>query len=112
MTLQELLENKNYAIYRFSKESAIPKTNLLDLCSGKTSIQRAQAITIKRIAYTIGCSMEYIMFLENPDRTYLELNITDFLKDSIKNLETSIKKIPVVEIFTMLFYKVTSMSLK
>lgn len=93
MTLQELIENKNYTMYRFSKESAVPKTTLLDLCSGKTSIYKSQAITIKKIADTLGVSMEYIMSLENDNKDYLELNIPAFLKESIinynKNLKTS-----------------------
>lgn len=83
MTLQELIEKNNYTIYNFSKESKIPKTTLLDLCSGKTSIYKSQAITIKKIADTLHVSMEYIMSLENYNKNYLEFNIPDFLKDSI-----------------------------
>lgn len=93
MNLQELIEKNNYTIYRFSKESRIPKTTLLDLCSGKTSIYKSQAITIKKIADTLGVSMEYIMSLENVNKDYLEFNIPDFLRDSInkfnRNTETS-----------------------
>ena len=94
MNLQELIKNNNYTIYRFSKESKIPKTTLLDLCSGRTSIYKSQAITIKKIADTLGVSMEYIMALENNTIDYLEFNIPDFLKDSIntfnKNINTSL----------------------
>lgn len=32
------------------------------------------------------------MSLESPDKTYLESNISSFLKESIKNLETNIKE--------------------
>lgn len=85
MTLQELITNKNYTIYRFSKESGIPKTTLLDLCSGKTSIHKSQAITVQKIANTLGVSMEYLMSLENINKDYLECNIPDFLKESISN---------------------------
>ena len=94
MTLQKLIENNNYTLYRFSKESMIPKTTLLDLCSGKTSIYKSQAITIKKIADTLGVSMEYIMSLEDINNDYLEFNIPTFLKDSIskfnENLKTSL----------------------
>lgn len=85
MTLQKLIDNKKYTIYRFSKESGVPKTTLLDLCSGKTSIHRSQAITIKKIANTLGVSMEYLMNLEDSNKDYLECNIPDFLKESITN---------------------------
>ena len=94
MNLQELIEKNNYTIYRFSKESRIPKTTLLDLCSGKTSIYKSQAITIKKIADTLGVPMEYVMSLEDATKDYLEFNIPDFLKDSIntfnKNIKTSL----------------------
>lgn len=94
MNLQELIKSNNYTIYRFSKESKIPKTTLLDLCTGRTSIYKSQAITIKKIADTLGVSMEYVMSLENNTIDYLEFNIPDFLKDSIntfnKNINTSL----------------------
>ena len=94
MNLHELIEKKNYTIYRFSKESKIPKTTLLDLCSGKSSIYKSQAITIKKIADTLGVSMEYVMSLENANKDYLEFNIPDFLRDSInmfnRNINTSL----------------------
>ena len=91
MTLQDLIENNNFTIYRFSKESTVPKTTLLDLCSGKTSIYKSQAITIKKIADTLGVSMEYIMSLENTNKDYLEFNIPEFLKDSIDKFNRNIK---------------------
>lgn len=94
MTLQELIENNNYTLYRFSKESKIPKTTLLDLCSGKTSINKVQAITLKKIADTLDVTMEYIMLLDYPDKNYLECNLTEMLYKSIhdylKNYNTSL----------------------
>ena len=93
MTLQELIEKNNFTVYKFSKESSIPKTTLIDLCSGKTSIYKSQAITIKKIADTLGCSMEYIMTLENPNKEYLEYNLPEFLKQSIKNLQENLETI-------------------
>lgn len=90
MNLQELIEKNNYTIYRFSKISSVPKTTLIDLCSGKTSIYKSQAITIKKIANTLGVSMEYIMSLENGKKEYLEYNIPDFLKESIDNYNKNI----------------------
>ena len=93
MTLQELIEKNNYTIYRFSKDSSVPKTTLLDLCSGKRSIYKSQAITIKKIADTLGVSMEFVMSLENGVKNYLELNIPNFLQNSIEkfvmNMNTS-----------------------
>lgn len=85
MTLLELLESKKFTIYKFSKLSSVPKTTLLDLCSGKTSIAKSQAITIKKIADALNVSMEYIMSLDNVNKDYLEYNIPSFLECSIKD---------------------------
>ena len=98
MKLQELIENRNYTIYKFSKESNIPKTTLLDLCNGKTSIYKSHAITIKKIADTLGVSMEYVMSLEEDNDIYLEYNIPKFLKDSINNFKKN-KKTTLSDIY-------------
>ncbi len=92
MTLQELLESNNYTIYKFSKMSSIPKTTLLDLCSGKSTIQKSQAITVKKIADTLGVTMEYIMTLDNPLKEYLEYNLPDFLLKSIVDFKKNMNK--------------------
>lgn len=93
MTLKELINKKNYTIYSFAKESSIPKTTLIDLCNGKTSINKSQAITIKRIADTLGVSMEFIMLLESPNKDYLELDLPKRLVNSISNFLENIDTI-------------------
>lgn len=93
MTLKELINKKNYTIYSFAKESSIPKTTLIDLCNGKTSINKSQAITIKRIADTLGVSMEFIMLLESPNKDYLELDLPKRLVKSISNFLENIDTI-------------------
>ena len=90
MTLQELIEKNNFTIYRFSKLSSIPKTTLLDLCSGKTSINKSHASTIQKIAKTLDVTMEFIMSLEQPNNGYLELNIPNFLQESIINFKKNL----------------------
>lgn len=93
MTLKELINKKNYTIYSFAKESSIPKTTLIDLCNGKTSINKSQAITVKRIADTLGVSMEFIMLLESPNKDYLELDLPKRLVNSISNFLENIDTI-------------------
>ncbi len=92
MNLQESIENKNYTIYGFSKKYNIPKTTLIDLCSGKASLLKSQAITIKKIADGLGVSMEYVLSLEQSNKEYLEKVIPSFLKLSINNYKKSIKE--------------------
>lgn len=64
MTLQELLDKKNITRYHLSKISGIPKTTIVDICSGKSSIEKCSAKTIQLIAIALNCSMEEIMELE------------------------------------------------
>lgn len=39
MTLQNLLDLENITKYQLSKASGIPKTTVIDICSGKTTIE-------------------------------------------------------------------------
>ena len=68
MTLQLLLDQKNITKYHLSKISGVPKTTIIDICAGKSSIDRCSAKTVFQIAKALGCSMEDIMMLEEPKR--------------------------------------------
>ena len=92
MNLQECIENKNYTLYGFSKKYNIPKTTLIDLCRGKASIFKSQAITIKKIADGLGVSMEYVLSLEQNNKEYLQKDIPSFLRLSINNYKRSVKE--------------------
>lgn len=92
MTLLDLLEKNNYTIYHFSKISFIPKTTLIDLCNGKTTINKSRAITIKKIADALGVTMEYIMSLDEANKNYLECNLPEFLQESLKNYKNNTNK--------------------
>ncbi len=83
MTLQLLLDQKNMTKYHLLKISGVPKTTILDLCAGKSSIGKCSAKTIQQISVALGCTMEDIMMLEDAakynketglpeDKTYLE----------------------------------------
>ena len=65
MTLQELLDQKKITKYHLSKISDIPKTTVIDICSGKSSIENCSAKTVYGIAKALGCSMEEIMKLDS-----------------------------------------------
>ena len=98
MTLQELLDQKKITKYQLSKISDIPKTTIIDICSGKSSIEKCSAKTVYGIAKALNCSMEEIMNLDNTkinsskDEEYLECGLPDYLKESIENMKISWKK--------------------
>lgn len=100
MTLQLLLDQKNITKYHLSKISGVPKTTIIDICSGQSSIDRCSAKTVFQIAKALGCSMEYIMMLEEPkkynaetglpeDNSYLECGLPEYLKTSLANMKKS-----------------------
>lgn len=70
MTLQEYMNSKNITKYRLSKISGVPKTTVIDICSGKSSLEKCSARTIQQLANALDCSMEFILSLESTKATY------------------------------------------
>ncbi len=66
MDLQTMLNEQNMTRYQLSKISGIPKTTVTDICTGRSSIERCSAKTVRQLAKAFGCSMEDIMELEAP----------------------------------------------
>lgn len=94
MTLQALLDNKNITKYHLSKISGVPKTTIIDICSGKSSIEKCSAKTVWQIAKALQCPMEDIMLLDSQnsyatesglptDKSYLECGLPPYLQQSI-----------------------------
>lgn len=97
MTLQALLDSKNITKYHLSKVSGVPKTTIIDICSGKSSIEKCFAKTVWQIAKALQCSMEDIMMLDSQDsydkesglpsdKTYLECGLPPYLQKSLDDM--------------------------
>ena len=97
MTLQALLDSKNITKYHLSKVSGVPKTTIIDICSGKSSIEKCSAKTVWQIAKALQCSMEDIMMLDSQDsydnesglpsdKTYLECGLPSYLQKSLDDM--------------------------
>lgn len=92
MDLQMLLNQRNISKYQLSKISGVPKTTIMDICAGKSDIEKCSAKTIWQLAKALDCTMENIMALASPydesglpkDRSYLECGLPEFLQDSIR----------------------------
>lgn len=103
MNLQEYLDSRNITKYHLSQISGVPKTTVIDICSGKSSLQKCSALTVQKLAKALGCTMEYIMSLntistEYDDETglpknkkYLECGLPPYLQSSIENMIASWK---------------------
>ena len=95
MTLQNLLNSENITKYQLSKISGVPKTTVIDIRSGKTSIQKCNAKTVQQIAKALNCSMEDIMELENGEyssETGMPADKTRFECGLPKNLAESLER--------------------
>lgn len=77
MTMQSMLRDRNMSMYRLSKISGVPKTTVIDICSGKSSIEGCNAKTVLQLSKALGCSMEDLMSIdaerhEKPNQETLE----------------------------------------
>ncbi|MBR5995701.1 MAG: helix-turn-helix transcriptional regulator [Eubacteriaceae bacterium] len=102
MDLQELLDQRKISKYQLSKVSGVPKTTIMDICAGRSDIERCSAKTVQQLAKALGCTMEEIMELSSPydnqtglpkDRSYLERGLPSFLEDSIAVMKSAWEKL-------------------
>ncbi len=103
MNFQEYIDSRNITKYHLSKISGVPKTTIIDICSGKSSLQKCSARTIYQLSKALDCTMEYIMSLDMIDESYdkktglpksnkyLECDLPLYLQDSLKNMIISWK---------------------
>ncbi len=101
MNLQEYIDSRNITKYHLSQISGVPKTTVIDICSGKSSLQKCSARTVQQLAKALGCTMEYIMSLDAiytdydtetglpKSQKYLECGLPPFLQESLKNMKQS-----------------------
>ena len=99
MNLQTLLAQKNMTMYRLSKISGVPKTTVIDICSGKSSIDGCNAKTVFQLSKALDCPMETLMTIDNAkyepdtglpkDTSYLERGLPKYLQISVDNMKKS-----------------------
>ena len=103
MNLQEYIDSRNITKYHLSQISGVPKTTVIDICSGKSSLQKCSARTVQQLAKALDCTMEYIMSLDATDTGYdretglpkskkfLECDLPPYLQSSLENMIASWK---------------------
>ena len=99
MMIQSLLRAKNMSMYRLSQISGVPKTTVIDLCSGKSDIEGCTAKTVMQLSRALGCTMEELMQIDNArydratglpkDESYLEKSLPAYLQKSIAAMQAS-----------------------
>lgn len=103
MNFQNYIDSKNITKYHLSQISGVPKTTVIDICSGKSSLQKCSAHTVHQLAKALNCTMEYIMSLDiistdcnsktglPVNKEYLECGLPPYLQSSLENMITSWK---------------------
>lgn len=98
MDLRSILEQQNMTMYRLSQISGVPKTTVIDLCSGKSDIGLCKAKTVQMLAKALNCTMEELMRIDTADyddnglpkdKGYLEKGLPSYLEKSIEAMEKS-----------------------
>lgn len=88
MSINDLLLAKGMSKYQLSKTSGIPKTTIIDICSGKTNIKKCSAETLYKLSKALGVTMESLIEPEpqqsgTPHRntfTLFRSNVCHYLK--------------------------------
>lgn len=86
MYLNDLLTEKQISMYRLSKESGVPHTTIMDICSRKTRIEKCSAETLYKISKVLNVSIESLIEEEinQPKRSSFEVfksNVCHLVKD-------------------------------
>ena len=63
MSLQKILDEQHLSKYKLSQITGIPKTTIMDLCSGKTDLENCATKTSFRIAKALGYSLDTLITL-------------------------------------------------
>ncbi len=87
MYLNDLLDKKKMSKYRLAKESGVPQTTIVDICSGKTHIEKCSAATLYKIAKVLNVSIESLIEEEmNCDLTLSKRVSFDVFKSNVCHL--------------------------
>lgn len=88
MTFSELLIERDFTIYKLSKESGVAKTTIFDIASGKSNILDCTVRNLLKLSNILNISIEDMLKLEpvvyNP---LFEKEVPPFLQESIENLK-------------------------
>lgn len=103
MNLQKILDEQHLSKYKLSQITGIPKTTILDLCSGKTNLENCATKTAFRIAKALGYTLDGLLSLCTDlvgddsdiyddegrpiDKSYLECGLPQYLYDSINQMK-------------------------
>ncbi len=87
MYLNDLLAERKMSKYRLAKESGVPQTTIVDICSRKARIEKCSAETLYKIAKVLNVSMESLIESEmNADAAQPKRVAFDVFKSNVCHL--------------------------
>ena len=110
MDLQTWLDQHHISKYHLAKISGVPKTTIMDICAGRSDIERCAAGTVRQLAKALGLAMEDMLDMFSrydaetglpKDRSYFEHNLPPFLTISINAMKDAWEKLDRGEEYTL-----------
>lgn len=98
MNLQSAINERNMSMYHLSKISGVPKTTVIDICAGRSSLEKCSAKTVLLLAKALNCTMEELLEPDYDiggkpvDNGYLECNLPKFLEASLSVYKDALRK--------------------
>ncbi len=97
MTIQAIMASKQMTMYKLAQLSGLPKTTVIDICSGKSALSGCTAKTVWKLSKALSCTMEDLMEESTYDAVsgrphaadYLEKGLPEFLQASIQAMQAS-----------------------
>ena len=78
--LKEYLKERNISIYSLAKSSGVPYSTLNDICNGKVVIENCKAGIIKKLADSLGITMDALYELAEPEKRIV--HVAEYNKDA------------------------------
>ena len=98
--VDKILKTRNLTIYRLSKISGIPKTTLVDLANGTTSLYNASLKTVNKLALSLDVTVEELLKGDILVKDNLN-DLPPFLIDAIKKMERAWEHLEKNDGYTM-----------
>ncbi len=98
--VDKILKTRNLTIYRLSKISGIPKTTLVDLANGTTSLYNASLKTVNKLALSLDVTVEELLKGDILVKDNLN-DLPPFLINAIKKMERAWEHLEKNDGYTM-----------
>ena len=94
MMIEDLLKQRKMTKYRLAVEAGISHATLIEICGGKTKLEKCTAETVYKLAKALNVSMELLtergITSSERERSY-EYNLPDYLQNDLDAYKDGLK---------------------